>query len=185
MPESVTDRCTKAHEYLFLLSKAARYHYDAEAISEPAANAEKINTMGPKSLSKGQAAGAGVNPSGNALKDTIRIADRANRRSVWTIPTQPYAEAHFATFPEKLVEPALLAGCPVGGVVLDPFSGSATVGLVAARHGRRYVGVELSADYLKMSVRRLRSVLDQPYLFDAPAAAVAADPEPEADLWPG
>jgi DNA modification methylase len=191
MPESVTDRPTKAHEYLFLLTKSARYYYDAEAIREPATSAGKIVTLGNKSLSRGQATGANVPPSGNANADSVTVAPLRNRRTVWTIPTQPYPEAHFATFPEALVEPCMAAGSkgesdglakkdrslvqtrmeqvPVGRMrrgrnvlpevaqrtVLDPFCGSGTVGVVALRAGRDFIGIELSPEYVEMARRRI------------------------------
>lgn len=113
MPESVRDRCTKAHEYLFLLSKSERYYYDADAIAEPATYAGKIVTLGEKSLSVGQANGANVAKSGNALVSSVTVADTRNRRSVWEVTTQPFPDAHFATFPPALIEPCILAGCPV------------------------------------------------------------------------
>ena len=129
MPESVRDRPTRSHEYLFLLSKSERYYYDYRAISEPLA--------------------------ASSAKRTSAQLLRRNARSVWFIPTQPYRGAHFATFPEKLVEPCVLAGCPEGGVVLDPFCGSGTVGVVAARHGRKFVGVELKPDYIRLAQERI------------------------------
>jgi len=119
MPESVTDRPTKAHEYIFLLTKSERYVYDAEAIKEE-----------------------GV------------VWYSRNRRSVWVIPSQPYPEAHFATFPEALVEPCVLAGSPEGARVLDPFAGSGTVGQVCHRLGRRFVGLELSPAYCRLAYAR-------------------------------
>ena len=200
MPESVTDRPTRSHEYLFLLAKSAKYHYD-------------------------QAAGANVSPSGNALCNSVMVTATRNRRSVWTIATQRFPEAHFATFPEKLVEPCILAGtsekgcCPACGapwtrtlertedidesargsrfdagktgsrdgggrtqkgeryrtistgwqagcacdagdpvpcLVLDPFSGAGTTGVVCVKTGRRYVGIELNPEYVAMSERRIR-----------------------------
>jgi len=190
MPESVTDRPTRSHEYLFLLSKSAKYYYHADAIREPYAEstlkeaetgytgtarkeyqaagvqdpsetkrrvaesirrrvgmveeyAGKYRSADPQSASRrmlfnlksARESGAGhANPFGKG----------ANKRSVWTIPTMPYAGAHFATFPEALVEPCILAGCPIGGLVLDPFIGSGTVGAVAERLGRRWVGIDLS-----------------------------------------
>jgi len=266
MPESVRDRCTKAHEYIFLLSKSSRYHCDMEAIQEPAAYAGPNGTQHspysqgfgrrtreeefarqslrrfPSSWASGEvnhsalmhnrphANGRGkVKQVGGGFLTSNVIAltenrpasggrDRAaeslvvhgnyvgrgdggrlqgkgnsktfrgggiytnhlafdnsepverdshgnapnesmsrNRRSVWTVATQPFAEAHFATFPEKLIEPCVLAGCPPGGVILDPFSGSGTTGIVATRHGRNYVGLELNPEYVEMSRRRLNS----------------------------
>ncbi len=159
MPESVTDRPTKAHEYLFLLSKSQRYYYDAEAIAEPATYAGKVVTLGEKSLSRGQAAGANVKASGNALADAVTVAALRNRRSVWTVTTQPFPGAHFAVMPQALVEPCILAGSEPGDTVLDPFAGSGTVGVVALRHGRRFVGVELSPEYVRMAQKRIRGPL--------------------------
>jgi DNA modification methylase len=173
MPENVTDRPTKAHEYLFLLSKSETYRYDAAAIAEPASDAmfaqveQGYHGEGTKNY---EAAGV-QNPSsvkariiGNARKRADRFGGNKhdgstsqhsdgsvytgkltrNRRTVWTVNTMPYAGAHFATMPEKLVEPCILAGCPLGGLVLDPFVGSGTVVAVAQRLGRRGVGVDLS-----------------------------------------
>jgi DNA modification methylase len=116
MPESVTDRPTKAHEYLFLLSKSPRYFYDAEAIREDAIHAGKIVTLGDKSLSRGQAAGAGVEPSGNGKASSVTVASGRNRRTVWTIVTESYSGAHFATFPTRLVSPCIQAGTSEHGV---------------------------------------------------------------------
>ncbi len=142
MPESVTDRPTKAHEYLFLLSKNERYYYDADAIAEPATCAG--GSAGYAGYSN-RAKAMGREPSGNEKPGMVVFNDETrNRRSVWTVPTMPYAGAHFATMPEKLVEPCILAGCPMGGLVLDPFVGSGTVVAVAQRLGRLGVGVDLS-----------------------------------------
>jgi DNA modification methylase len=129
MPESVLDRCTRAHEYIFLLSKQARYYYDNKAIKE-------------KSITR------------EIRKNTVD--GTRNKRSVWTVAKQLFPEAHFATFPPKLIEPCILAGCPAGGLVLDPFCGSGTTGMVALRHGRRFIGIELSAKYVDMAHRRIR-----------------------------
>ncbi len=141
MPESVQDRPTKAHEYLFLLSKQERYYYDADAIKEANTWADH-NRFGNKNA----AARLVTKLTGNMRTDAPEFTDREgrNRRSVWTIPTMPYAGAHFATMPEKLVEPCILAGCPLGGLVLDPFVGSGTVVAVAERLGRRGAGVDLT-----------------------------------------
>ena len=144
MPESVTDRPTRAHEFLFLLVKSPRYYYNAQAIAEPSIHAGKVVTLGDKSLSKGQANGLKVAASGNGAAESVTVTQNRNRRSVWTIATTPFTGAHFATMPEKLVEPCILAGCPMGGLVLDPFIGSGTVGVVASRLSRRWVGVDLS-----------------------------------------
>jgi len=153
MPESVTDRPTRAHEYLFLLTKSARYHYDAEAIKDgdkgkPAGNRENIGTQ-QRRLSAGvQGGGVGSDP--------WMPGSGRNKRSVWTIATQPFADAHFATFPPKLVEPCIKAGCPEGGTVLDPFGGAGTVGLVADRLERDAVLIELNPEYAEMARQRIR-----------------------------
>jgi site-specific DNA-methyltransferase (adenine-specific) len=152
MPESVTDRPTKSHEYLFLLSKSARYYFDQESVREPSQ---------PSSIARMKSGWNGNerrdHPNGghdNISKfiGTDRGMEKAlagrNLRSVWTVATMPYPGAHFATFPRKLVEPCIKAGCPEGGSVLDPFAGSGTTALVAQQLGRRAVLIDLSADYL-------------------------------------
>jgi len=150
MPESVTDRCTKSHEYVFLLAKSARYWYDAEAISEPVvsgANGSDFRT-GKTFLHQ---------------RATVSMADRVesdtrNARSVWTIPTQPYKGAHFATFPEALAARCIKAGCPVGGTVLDPFTGSGTTLAVAVGLGRNGIGTEINPAYASLARQRIGDV---------------------------
>jgi DNA modification methylase len=152
MPESVRDRCTKAHEYIFLLAKSERYYYDAEAVSEDAVGTG-ATTTGDLSYSNG------AGRRDNIPSSRLRVdRERRNRRSVWTVTTKPYKGAHFATFPPKLIEPCILAGCPVGGTVLDPFTGSGTTGAVALEHGRKFVGVELNADYIELAKARIGKV---------------------------
>ena len=155
MPESVTDRPTKSHEHIFLLSKSPRYFYDADAVREDAIHAGKVVAMGPKSLSKRQATGAGVPASGNALADEMTGPAGRNLRDVWTVATHPYAGAHFATFPPELIRPCIRAGCPEGGTVLDPFFGSGTTGLVCDQEGRDWIGIELNPEYASLARRRL------------------------------
>ena len=163
MPESVTDRCTKAHEYIFLLSKNARYYYDGESIKYASDHSGKIAGTGPKSLSKGQARGANIKPTGNAKDGGFCISPAmANKRSVWEVASQPFSEAHFATFPPALIEPCILAGCPKGGTVLDPFAGAGTTGLVADRLQRNAILIELNPDYIKMAQQRIHD--DAPLL---------------------
>jgi len=164
MPESVRDRCTKAHEYLFLLSKSARYFYDADAIKETAETFGRQNTNGlsPKNSVK-QEMGHFSDKTG--LVDPYAYEQR-NRRSVWEVATRPFTEAHFATFPPALIEPCIKAGCPIGGTVLDPFGGAGTTGLVADRLQRRAILIELNPAYAEMARRRIYN--------DAPLFAGAA-----------
>jgi site-specific DNA-methyltransferase (adenine-specific) len=152
MPESVTDRCTKAHEYIFLLSKSARYYYDAEAVKEGLQTAP--HAPGNKKLDASR--------NDHDQMDKIWGADgKRNRRSVWTVATQPYSGAHFATFPPKLIEPCILAGCPVGGTVLDPFGGSGTTAAVALAHGRNAILCELNPDYGELIHERVGALLTE------------------------
>ncbi len=154
MPESIRDRCTKSHEYLFLLSKRERYYFDADAISEPAINAGKIvKTNG----ADGYESETHDLRTREGLKRGVLVKDRRNRRSVWTIPSEPYLDAHFAVMPTALVEPCVLAGSAVGDVVLDPFMGSGTVAQVAQALGRSWVGCELNPEYHAMIARRTRA----------------------------
>jgi DNA modification methylase len=155
-PESVKDRCTRAHEYLFLLTKGPRYYFDAEAISETALNAGTIVSLGEKTMSKGQATGNNVKASGNGLAETYLVPEKRNKRSVWTVPSAPFPEAHFATYPPDLIKPCILAGCPVGGEVLDPFFGAGTTGLVADRLGRNCTGIELNPAYAEIARVRMQ-----------------------------
>jgi len=146
MPESVRDRCTKAHEYLFLLAKSEKYYFDHLAMKEPAvggAKGSKFNT------------GKTAEHQENRSSDAERVEDGTrNRRSVWSVNTKPYREAHFATFPTTLIEPCILAGCPSGGTVLDPFGGSGTTALVASQHGRNAILCELNPDYVSLARKR-------------------------------
>lgn len=156
MPESVKDRCTKSHEYIFLLSKSERYFFDSESIKENALNAGKRISLGEKSFSKGQAAGLGINPSGNGNSEHYDVSDNRNRRSVWSVTTKPYSGAHFAVFPPDLIEPCVLAGSPIGGIVLDPFMGSGTTAQVAQNLNRKYLGCELNKEYESLQKERLK-----------------------------
>lgn len=158
MPESVTDRCTKAHEYIFLMSKNGRYYYDGEAVKEPAA----WDRWGNQTTVKDHPANSLAARFGNKTISELPIKDTRNRRSVWTVATKPFSEAHFATFPPDLIKPCILAGCPKGGIVLDPFFGSGTTGLVCSRLNREYVGIELNAGYVEMAKRRIEG--DAPLL---------------------
>jgi DNA modification methylase len=166
MPESVTDRCTKAHEYIFLMSKNQRYFYDAAAIAEDS-NYEvtKTGNRPMKEWAVGPMA-RGEEGFNHQFADPDRgwgSNGKRNRRSVWTVNTHGFKDAHFATFPEKLIEPMVLAGCPKGGTVLDPFFGSGTVGVVAKRLGCEFIGIELNPKYVEMA--RARIAAEPPTLF--------------------
>jgi DNA modification methylase len=152
MPESVKDRCTKAHEYIFLLSKSNKYFFDSEAMQETANRPE-----GPGNKTH-RHSNLGIYVNGSAQKNIAKIGAREtrNRRSVWSVATRPYKGAHFATFPPALIEPCILAGSRANDIVLDPFIGSGTTAQVALQHGRKYLGCELNQDYEKLQNERLR-----------------------------
>lgn len=158
MPESVTDRCTKAHEYLFLLSQSERYWFDADAIAEPLAakSAERYGYFfgGAKSEALIEANKTGIGQR-TRVAGSRSVPVNRNKRSIWTVTSEPFPEAHFATFPPALIEPCILAGCPKGGIVLDPFGGAGTTGLVADRLGRDAVLIELNPLYAAMAERRI------------------------------
>jgi len=203
MPESVTDRCTKSHEYIFLLSKSPKYYYDHDSIKQNLTdssiqrlsqdiqnqegsdrvpgktngkmkavsswkgssfdtgktaiatnNGRKIK-LGEKSFSRGQANGLGVKPSGNSNNEYYEVKDGANKRSVWTVSTKPFSEAHFATFPQNLIVDCIKAGCPEGGIVLNPFMGAGTTAIVSRKLNRNYIGFELNPTYIKIAEKRI------------------------------
>lgn len=208
MPESVTDRCTKAHEYIFLLSKSERYFINPDGMKEHAVSTHLAGNQSHKGTAAYIEQGDEFHRTKGGLVDfaqrerskrdsfkregskreqvipgqsvgthrpdrdesTYDIATR-NRRSVWTIPTRPFTGAHFAVMPEALVEPCILAGCPEGGLVLDPFMGSGTTGAVALRHFRRFVGIELNPAYVEMATRRIAAAVPGPALFNRQATA--------------
>jgi DNA modification methylase len=151
MPESVEDRCTRAHEYIFMLSKKSHYYYDHEAIKEQAVGAP--HAPGNKNRTQPEAKGF----RDPALEpDRVWAADgKKNKRSVWTVNTKGYKGAHFAVYPKQLVLPCILAGCPEDGTVLDPFNGSGTTGVVALQNNRRYIGLELNPEYVKLAEARI------------------------------
>ena len=148
MPESVKDRCTKAHEYIFLLTKKPKYYFDYEAIKEPADPKNHRPSAGIRATAPGSS------PHGGPASGDRSYVTR-NKRDVWTVAPKPYKGAHFAVFPEALVEPCLLAGCPEGGTVLDPFGGSGTVGVVAKKHGRDSILCELNPEYAELACDRI------------------------------
>jgi site-specific DNA-methyltransferase (cytosine-N4-specific) len=157
MPESVKDRVANRHEHLFMLVKSDHYWFDLDAIREPH-NETTLNRAKPGRAAPGKSRreGHGI-PPGNrphtARLDQINHPEGRNPGDVWSLPTQPFPEGHFAVMPLQLAERCIAAGCKQGGVVLDPFSGSGTTGLAAAKHGRRYVGIDLNAEYLDMSLK--------------------------------
>ena len=162
MPESVKDRCTKAHEYIFLLSKSPKYYFDSDAIKEPYSESYKNDKRHGNVKAEHQnwkdysAQGKGVQTP-TQLHDSMfnkPIGEGRNKRSVWTVTTKPFKGAHFATFPPDLIEPCILAGCPENGVVLDPFNGAGTTGVVAQQHKRSFLGVELNSEYCRVAVER-------------------------------
>jgi len=160
MPESVRDRCTKAHEYIFLMSKSQRYFYDAEAIKEqsnyPDDNRKARSNKNLKRMPTNQIAG---------IRPGSQTYPLRNRRSVWTVTTHPYSESHFATFPPKLIEPCILAGSRINDVVLDPFMGAGTTAVVSAQLGRKYIGMELSPEYCEMARERIKRETAQMSMF--------------------
>lgn len=154
MPESVKDRCTKSHEYIFLMTKNPTYYYDNEAIKEDSIYAP--NKTKEVERKKGYYAGKWSNPEKGSRHDGSfkAIREKKNKRSVWTVATRPFKDAHFAVFPPDLIEPMVLAGCPEKGIVLDPFMGSGTTGMVAQSLGRSWIGCELNPEYVEMQRKR-------------------------------
>ena len=154
MPESVKDRCTKSHEYIFLLSKSKNYYYDNEAIKEPVKQ-----DWGTRDRTKGKYhnEGTGLQPHSGLTKSYTT----KNKRSVWTVTNKPYKGAHFACFPPDLIEPCILAGSEENDIVLDPFMGSGTTAMVAKKHNRNYIGCELHEDYASLQTDRIDSIPSQ------------------------
>nr|WP_181265652.1 site-specific DNA-methyltransferase [Pseudomonas aeruginosa] len=153
MPESVRDRCTKAHEYVFMLTKSRRYYYDHEAVKEDAVS-EHPSGNGFKRDARESYKNLDGTARGNDEQWT-GVGGKRNRRSVWTVPTAGFKGAHFATFPPDLIRPCVLAGAPRGGLVLDPFGGAGTTALVAMQEGRRSVLIELNPEYAAIARNRL------------------------------
>lgn len=155
MPESVKDRCTKSHEYIFLLTKSRQYYFDNESIKEPrvsshgSGNKQRKQRPSSEILHKGNQAGS-IPYDGNEI---LR-----NKRDVWNVNIKPCKEAHFATFPDTLIEPCVLAGCSEGGIILDPFMGAGTTGIVAKRNNRNYVGIELNPSYIQIAEKRINNM---------------------------
>jgi DNA modification methylase len=177
MPESVTDRPTSAHEHVFLLAKSARYYYDGPAIREPAKVGDHPRNVDCTYTAPGQKEQQGLRKSGlrdkqrghgrrhagfnerwDSMTRNEQMSAGANKRNVWTVATQPYPEAHFSVYPPVLIEPCVLAGSREGDTVLDPFCGSGTTGEVALKHRRKFIGIELNPEYVKLAEKRLREV---------------------------
>jgi len=188
MPESVTDRPTKAHEYIFLMSKSPKYFYDAAAIKEPVTGTTNSRGHGvnPKAkawktpdgwdTSKGQGGHGAIHKKGRergrpkqneSFSAAVSgLVDSRNKRTVWTIPTAPFSGAHFATYPPRLVDPCIKAGCPAGGTVMDPFMGAATTGMVALKLDCKFIGIEINEEYINaLAIPRIEAEEAQPGLF--------------------
>ena len=207
MPESVKDRCTKSHEYVFLFSKSERYFFDQEAIFEPMAASsidrlqQDIEGQQGSDRVPGKTNGRmkavssrkrGVPPrhshyanSDQSGLDTIERGEGRNKRSVWVIATMPFAGAHFATFPTALVEPCILAGCPAGGTVLDPFCGSGTTGVVATRLGRKSILIDLNPANAAMTKARIVAEASGTPMEVAQAKAAYLKPRLDVPLFEG
>lgn len=158
MPESVKDRPTRAHEYIFLLSKEEKYYYDGDAIKE-----DCTGHKGNARTFRGGGAYTGTRAYQNSLLvsreshgNVTNISGKRNKRDVWNVATAHFAEAHYATFPPELIRPCILAGCPVGGIILDPFAGSGTTGIVAQEEERDFIGIDINPDYVTMAMRRIK-----------------------------
>ena len=173
MPESVRDRCTKAHEYVFLLTKSERYFYDAAEIAEKAIDPDGFKYEGGWDEMRKHVEPSLRLQAGNCRTENGTVphfaaghGDKRNRRSVWTVTTKPYSGAHFAVMPPDLVEPCIKAGCPEGGTVLDPFAGSGTTLAVAAELGRNAIGCELNPEYMALAERRIKDARSSVALFE-------------------
>lgn len=152
MPESVKDRCTKSHEYIFLLSKSPKYYFDNEAIKEDAihSNRKAGNSKPQKGVDE-----KFMDTRGGLFEAQQKVYEKRNKRDVWSVNVKPYKGAHFATFPMELIEPCIKAGCPDGGIVLDPFMGSGTTAQVALINNKQYLGCELNKDYKNLQDERI------------------------------
>jgi len=163
MPESVTDRCTKSHEYIFLLSKSPQYYFDHLAIKEPSVNPESYKGRRKRSAMTEQSEiimdKFGATRSGFKNIEEGKVYPTRNKRDVWTVNVRPYKGAHFATFPKDLIEPCVLAGSKIGDIVFDPFMGSGTTAQVALDNNRQYLGCELNSEYKALQNERLNRLL--------------------------
>lgn len=166
MPESVKDRCTRSHEYIFMLSKSRKYYFDNEAIKEPAVTKDRVprGSKGNSRLNSGLRKQDQINRRYNGFND--RCAEKGslptrNKRDVWFVNTKPCKEAHFAVFPQELIRPAILAGCPQGGIVIDPFIGSGTTGITALQNNRHFIGIDINPQYAEIAKSRIRKEHEQ------------------------
>lgn len=150
MPESVSDRCTKAHEYIFLLSKEEKYYYDAKSIREKAVSSNKAHKVHHHKMMNGSY-------MQKYCDYTITGSEYRNRRDVWTVAVQPSDGNHFATYPEELIRPCVVAGCPEDGIILDPFVGTGTTAVVAHQYNRRYIGYEINKEYFDFACMRIKA----------------------------
>lgn len=198
MPESVTDRCTKSHEYIFLLSKSPKYYYDNEAIAEPVTDStiarlsqDIENQLGSERAvgkTNGNMKACGTRYGGNKYTKDTDVFNRTksgsiyepkatrNKRDVWIVTTKGFSEAHFATYPEELITPCILAGCPVDGVVLDPFMGAGTTAVVAVKNNRHYIGFELNPEYIEIAEKRIANAVENKRLDDAQMTMFDGEP---------
>lgn len=164
MPESVTDRCTKAHEYIFLLTKSPKYYFDHHGIKEPAKGWKgsefHVGKTAEHQLNRSQR-DRSLKRNRNGITRSLDKAygETRHKRSVWHVASQPFKGAHFAVFPQKLIEPCVIAGCPPGGLIYDPFIGAGTTALVAIEHGRNWIGSELSPDYCQLARKRIENAI--------------------------
>lgn len=157
MPENVKDRCTKSHEYIFLLSKSRKYYFDSHAIREKASEKSALRYNSKFNTGIKEISGSGrLNQSSNTA-GFKKFTGYRNKRDVWFVSTGGYRGAHFATFPEELIKPCILAGCRENGIVLDPFFGSGTVGVVAKQLNRNYIGIDINEDYCNLAKKRIEN----------------------------
>ncbi len=173
MPESAKDRPTRNHEYIFLLSKSPKYYYDYEAIMEPVSKStverymrRPTNKDNPDLKTNKEVFSMSAEAQANAFAKGRKIIENGetlmrNKRTVWTVSQKYYNGAHFATYPPDLIKPCILAGCPIGGTVLDPFNGSGTTGVVCMEYGRNYIGIDLNPEYIEMSDKRIKDIQQQ------------------------
>jgi DNA modification methylase len=166
MPESVRDRCTSAHEHIFLLTKSAKYYFDHEAIQEDAVSFSDMQRRVKNGFKEWKTKKANSTYSihnsksgGRSREELYNKNGKRNKRNVWTVNTQSYPEAHFATYPPELIVPCIKAGCPENGIVLDPFMGSGTTAVVARKLNRNFIGIELNPAYIKIAEKRLNDEL--------------------------